>query len=77
MDFVIEKTLAVLSERGNSEKRLALVSWNGRPAKLDLRTWYLDNNENEQQPGKGITFSDDEAETLMEALTAYLNGGSI
>ena len=74
MDFVIEKTLAVLSERGNSEKRLALVSWNNRPAKLDLRTWYLDNNENEQQPSKGITITETEAQALVDALTAYLNG---
>ena len=74
MDFVIEKVLAVLSERGQSVKRLTLTSWNGSHAKLDLRTWYMDDTENEQQPGKGLTISREEAQVLVNALTDYLSG---
>ena len=33
----VEETLAELSSTGSSAKRICLVSWNGNPAKLDLR----------------------------------------
>lgn len=66
-----EKTLADISSSGSTAKRLTITSWNGRPAKLDLRTWRTDEN-GQQQPGKGLTLTDTEAATLAQAIVAYL-----
>lgn len=38
------------------------MAYNGYPAKLDLRKW------KDGQPLKGVTLSDDEARSLLEAL---------
>ena len=65
----IEQTLAELGSFGNSSKRLTLTSWNGNPAKLDLRTWREESGE--LKPGKGITLTEEEGKALMEALTAH------
>ena len=64
--FQIEKTLAEIGEGG---KRLTLTSWNGNPAKPDLRKWKDDGT-----PGRGMTLTNDEARELLDALTAYLGG---
>ena len=64
--FSIEKEIA---EIGNT-KKLCLVSWNGRGAKLDVRPW-LDEGK---KPGKGLTLSDDEGRALLDALKAYFEG---
>ena len=61
----VERTLAELS----SAKRICLVSWNGNPAKLDLRVWRTVDGET--KPGKGVTLTDEEAEALLTALTDY------
>ena len=60
---IIEK-IAILSERGKWTKELNKVSWNGRPAKYDLRDW----NHEDGKIGKGITITDDEAQVLKETL---------
>ena len=65
----VERTLAELSSTGSSAKRICLVSWNGNPAKLDLRVWRTVDGET--KPGKGVTLTDEEAETLLAALTDY------
>ena len=65
----VEETLAELSSTGSSAKRICLVSWNGNPAKLDLRVWRTVDGET--KPGKGLTLTDEEAETLLTALTDY------
>lgn len=67
--FTIEREIAILSENTSGKKALTVTSWNNNPAKLDLRTWRTVDGE--QQPGKGLTLTKDEAETLLEALTAY------
>ena len=66
IEYAIEKEIAKIS----TTKRLCLVSWNGRGAKLDLRPW-LDEG---QKPGKGLTLSDDEGRALLDALQAYFEG---
>lgn len=66
-----ETTLAEVGSSGSTAKKLTLTSWNGRPAKLDLRTWRTDEN-GQQQPGKGLTLTDTEAAALAQALAAYL-----
>lgn len=62
--FEIEEDLGVIGQRGNWELHLSKVSWNGRKAKYDLRTW----DEDMSTPGKGITLSDDEAQLLKDML---------
>lgn len=64
--YEITEKIAVLSEKGDWTKELNLVSWNGRPAKYDIREW----NHEEGKMGKGITLSDEEAKALVEALNS-------
>lgn len=42
------------------------VSWGGRPAKFDLRSWSLDH----QKMGKGVTLTDEEIKKLGEIISA-------
>lgn len=72
IDFTVEKVIAEISSTAISAKRLTLTSWNGRPAKLDLRTWRTDEGD-APQPGKGITLNDEEAENLAAALNSFLS----
>ena len=66
----IEKTIAEIGSTGSTAKRLTLTSWNGNPAKLDLRIWRTD--EEPPKPGRGLTMTEEEAQALADALTAYL-----
>lgn len=66
----VQKVLAELSSTDKSAKRLTLTSWNGSPAKLDLRVWLSEDGE--EHPAKGMTLTDEEATTLYLALTEYL-----
>ena len=52
----------------NWGKEVNLVSWNGRPAKLDIRSW----QKNHQKCGKGITLTWPEAEELAKLLAKIL-----
>lgn len=65
--FKIEGTPRVISMLGSNTLNLGKVSWNNKPAKLELRRWsYRGDNI---VPGKGITFqNDNEANKLTEAL---------
>ena len=62
--YEITEKIAVLSESGEWTKELNKVSWNGRPAKYDLRDW----NHEEKKMRKGVTLTDDEFEELVEAI---------
>lgn len=68
--YQTERLIAEISSTGSSAKRLTVTSWNGNPAKLDLRIWRTD--EPEPKPGKGITLTDAEAKALVAALNSYL-----
>ena len=70
--FTIQETIAELSSTTTTAKRLTVTSWNGDPAKLDLRTWRYDSGE--VKPGRGVTLTDDEAMTLLNALEDYFDG---
>ncbi|QOY37894.1 YdbC family protein [Anaerobacillus isosaccharinicus] len=64
--FDIEETFGEISESAKGwKKELNLISWNGRPAKFDLREW----DPNHQKMGKGITLSKEE----LKALKVLLN----
>lgn len=65
--FQIVKNLGTLSEsKGGWKTELNLVSWGGRPAKYDLRSWSPDH----QKMGKGSTFSKEEIEALKNLLNS-------
>lgn len=65
IQFEIIQTVKVLSE-GNKgwKKELNIISWNGRPAKYDIRDW----SENHEKMGKGVTFTAEELQELSVAL---------
>jgi hypothetical protein len=50
-------------------KEVNLVSWNGRPAKIDIRNWQRDH----ERCGKGIALTGGEAEELVKLLDSILN----
>ena len=49
-------------------KELNLISWNGRPPKLDIRNWRRDH----AKCGKGIAITTQEAEELVKLLNKIL-----
>ena len=62
--FDIEEKLLVLSENENGwTKELNRVSFNGAPAKYDLRSWSPDHSK----MGKGITLTNEEFDVLVTA----------
>jgi hypothetical protein len=66
LKFEIEESLLVLSENDKGwTKELNRVSWNGAPAKYDIRQWSPDHTK----MGKGITLTNDEFDVLLKALT--------
>ena len=63
--FEIKKNLGLVSEgKGGWNVELNLVSWGGRPAKYDIRSWSPDH----EKMGKGLTFSKDELISLKNLL---------
>lgn len=63
--FTIEQNIGIVSEgKGGWNLELNLVSWGGRPAKYDLRSWSPDH----QKMGKGVTLSQEELNSLKEIL---------
>lgn len=66
ISFEIEKHLGTLSTSSRGwTKEVNLVSWNGRPAKVDIRDWDPDH----QKMGKGITLNSEEVQNLIGILT--------
>jgi hypothetical protein len=52
----------------NWNKEVNLVSWNGRPAKLDIRSW----QSSHEKCGKGIALTREETEELVKLLNKVL-----
>lgn len=52
----------------NWNKEVNLVSWNGMPAKLDIRSW----QKNHEKCGKGIAITREEAAELVKLLNKIL-----
>ena len=67
-NYEITERVAVLSQSGDTSKELNLVSYNGSPAKYDLRSWKRENGT--EKLLKGLTLSLQEAKALKEALNA-------
>jgi hypothetical protein len=65
--YSVEKTIGVLSEEKSGwRKEINLVSWNGRPSKIDIRDWAPEH----EKMGKGVTLTKEEAVKLREYLDA-------
>ena len=62
--FEIEEKILDLTENDKGwTKELNRVSFNGAPAKYDIRAWSPDHTK----MGKGITLSNEEFQVLVEA----------
>ena len=72
VDYSIEKEIAVIEVRGKETVELNYIKWGNNPAKYDIRRWN-DNGE----PLKGITISDDGLEQLYWAISEELGFGSL
>ena len=70
--YDIEEQIAVLSTspKNGWQKKLCRISWNGRPAKLDIREWHPQKNYSGVRMGKGITLTDDEARLLRDTINS-------
>ena len=69
IDCDIIESYGKFSEGNKSwNKEVNLVSWNGRPAKIDIRSWQKDH----QRCGKGIAVTRAEAEELVKLLSKIL-----
>ncbi|GGI66483.1 YdbC family protein [Enterococcus alcedinis] len=63
--YEILEEIGVLSENAKGwRKELNLVSWNGNPAKFDLRDWA----PNHEKMGKGVTLSNEEFALLKQLI---------
>lgn len=65
-NYEIVEHIATLSQSGDTSKELNRVSYNGSPAKYDLRSWK--RIDGEEKLLKGLTLTDEEATALKEAL---------
>lgn len=66
--YEIVERIAVLSQSGDTTKELNRVSYNGSPAKYDLRSWR--RADGEEKLLKGLTLTEDEATALKAALNS-------
>lgn len=65
-NYEIIEHIGVLSTSGSGWTReLNLISWNGRPAKYDIRDWSPDH----EKMGRGLTFTKEELILLKEFTT--------
>ena len=63
--FEITNSLGIIAEgKGGWNLELNLVSWGGRPAKYDIRSWSPDH----QKMGKGVTLTTEELAALKDLL---------
>ncbi|WP_367297242.1 YdbC family protein [Loigolactobacillus coryniformis] len=70
LEFTIEENIGVLStSKSGWTRELNLVSWNGRPAKFDLRDWSPDHSK----MGKGLTLTNEEIEQLRQLLDSMVS----
>ena len=70
--YEIVEPIAILSQSGNVSKELNKVSYNGAPAKYDLRSWRRENGT--EKLLKGLTLTDEEVKILHIALSELSEG---
>lgn len=65
LKFEIKEHIGLVSEdNGNWTKEINLVSWNGREAKYDIRSW----DPQHFMMSRGVTFTEEELIKLYEIL---------
>ncbi len=70
IQYEIVREIAVLSTSDSGyTKEINLISWNGKEPKYDIRSF----SPNREKCGKGITLTETEAKSLLEALRKQLN----
>ena len=69
VQYSITEHIATITEYGGGEYALELnyISFNGAPAKYDLRKW----DKKGERMLKGVTLSAEEAEAVAAAITAH------
>lgn len=65
-EYQVIEHIATLSEEGVMSKDLKIISFNGAPAKYDIRNWQLKGDK--QIMLKGVALTIEEAKALKEAL---------
>lgn len=62
----IKQHIGVLAENARTgwKKELCVVSWGGKPSKLEIRSW----NEDYSKCSKGISFTNEEVAELKRLL---------
>lgn len=66
--YRIVDRLGIISPASNGwTKELTYTSWNGRPPKLDIRSW----NESHERMTRGITLTEDEMARVIELYNSY------
>lgn len=73
-DCEILEHIVTFAGGGSNTKELNLVSWNGQPAKYDLRIWR--NTAEGRRASKGITLTGQELKALAEAINGLDLEGS-
>lgn len=69
LKFEIQQTIACLStDKYGWNKEINLISWNGREAKYDIRSWSPDHGK----MGKGVTLTKEELSTLKAVLNELI-----
>lgn len=72
IEYKIKQHIATLSETDTISKELNLVSWNGNPAKYDIRVWK--RTEEGRKASKGITLTGPELSALAAAIGGIKEG---
>ena len=67
INYEIVETYAERELDNGSILRVAEVSWNGRPAKFDIRKW-IPQDDGTEKCGKGIALDVDEINMLKDML---------
>lgn len=63
--YVIEQEIGILSEgKGGWRLELNKISWGGRPAKYDIRSW----GPNHEKMGKGVTLTEEDLKSLKKIM---------
>ncbi len=66
LTFEIIQNLGVLDSEGKWKKELNIVKWGENDPKFDIRAW----NEDHTKPGKGISLSAAELQSLKDLLNS-------
>ena len=69
--FEIENSLGIIKQNPETQwtTEVNVVSWNGREAKIDIRSWSPDH----KKMSKGITLSEEEALKVCEFIKAAID----